>query len=186
MKALAPKEKLATRAGLAQFLRFGLVGVANTATSYIVIRLLAEPLGVPAASAIGYAAGVVQSFVFNRFWTFSNTRPRRNGRLGGEAVRFITVNLACGGQFTLVNSLAESHIGLLSATLAGVAMVTPLGFILKTFYHVFLTWRIGRWSDYRWSSHAIVRKPACPLRLATWWCSARMTTSDHVTQVQFG
>jgi len=96
MKALAPKEKLATRAGLAQFLRFGLVGVANTATSYIVIRLLAEPLGVPAASAIGYAAGVVQSFGLNRFWTFSNTRPRKDGRLGGEAVRFIAVNLACG------------------------------------------------------------------------------------------
>ena len=97
MKALAPKEKLATRAGLAQFLRFGLVGVANTATSYIVIRLLAEPLGVPAASAIGYAAGVVQSFGLNRFWTFSNTRPRKDGCLGGEAVRFIAVNLACGG-----------------------------------------------------------------------------------------
>ena len=45
MKALAPKEKLATRAGLAQFLRFGLVGVANTATSYIVIRLLPAPSG---------------------------------------------------------------------------------------------------------------------------------------------
>jgi putative flippase GtrA len=133
MKALAPKEKLATRAGLAQFLRFGLVGVANTATSYIVIRLLAEPLGVPAASAIGYAAGVVQSFVLNRFWTFSTTRPRKDGRLGGEAVRFIAVNLACGGLFTLVNSLAEPHIGLLAATLAGVAMVTPLGFILNRF-----------------------------------------------------
>ena len=124
---------LATRAGLAQFLRFGLVGVANTATSYLVIRMLAEPLGVPAASAIGYAAGVVQSFLLNRFWTFSNTRPHTDGRLGGEALRFIAVNLACGGLFTLVNSLAEPHIGLLAATLAGVAMVTPLGFILNRF-----------------------------------------------------
>ena len=88
MKALAPKEKLATRAGLAQFLRFGLVGVANTATSYLVIRLLAEPLGVPAASAIGYAAGVVQSFVLNRFWTFSNTRPRKRWAPGRRGTAF--------------------------------------------------------------------------------------------------
>jgi hypothetical protein len=33
MKAVAPKEKLATRAGLAQFLRFGLVGVATDTPS---------------------------------------------------------------------------------------------------------------------------------------------------------
>lgn len=126
-------EQLATRAGLAQFLRFGLVGLANTATTYLVIWLLHGPLGVPAASAIGYGAGVVQSFLLNRFWTFSTTRPQGDGRLGGEALRFVAVNLACGGLFTLVNSLAEPHIGLLPATLAGVALVTPLGFILNRF-----------------------------------------------------
>jgi putative flippase GtrA len=124
-------EQLATRAGLAQFLRFGLVGVANTATSYLVIRLLAPQLGVPVASAIGYAAGVVQSFLLNRFWTFSSTRS--DSRLSGEVLRFLAVNLACGGLFTLVNSLAEPHIGLLPATLAGVALVTPVGFILNRF-----------------------------------------------------
>jgi putative flippase GtrA len=124
-------EQLATRAGVAQFLRFGLVGVANTATSYLVIRLLAPALGVAAASAIGYAAGVMQSFLLNRFWTFSSTRSE--GRLSGEVLRFLAVNLACGGLFTLINSLAEPHIGLLPATLAGVAMVTPLGFILNRF-----------------------------------------------------
>jgi putative flippase GtrA len=124
-------EQLATRAGLAQFLRFGLVGVANTATSYLVIRLLAPQLGVPVASAIGYAAGVVQSFLLNRFWTFSSTRG--DSRLSGEVLRFLAVNLACGGLFTLVNSLAEPHIGLLPATLAGVALVTPVGFILNRF-----------------------------------------------------
>jgi putative flippase GtrA len=124
---------LAPRAGMAQFLRFGLVGVANTATSYLVIRLLADSLGLPVASAAGYVAGVAQSFLFNRFWTFHDTRTAGTGRWAGEALRFILVNLVCGGLFTLVNSLATPHIGLLPATLAGVAMVTPLGFILNKF-----------------------------------------------------
>ena len=126
-------QSLATRAGLAQFLRFGLVGVVNTATSYLVIRLLADPAGLALASAFGYAAGVAQSFLLNRFWTFSTTRPANSGRWGGEALRFIAVNIACGGLFTAANTAAAPHIGLLAATLVGVALVTPLGFILNRF-----------------------------------------------------
>lgn len=126
-------EQLASRAGLLQFLRFGLVGVFNTTASYLIIRMLAEPLGVPTASAIGYAAGVAQSFLLNRFWTFSATRPQGEGRWGLEMLRFLAVNIACGGLFTAVNTLAAPHIGLLAATLAGVALVTPLGFILNRF-----------------------------------------------------
>jgi putative flippase GtrA len=120
-------------APLAQFLRFGVVGVLNTATSYLMIRALAGVAGLPVASAIGYAAGVVQSFVLNRVWTFRTTRPTGNHRVAGEALRFLAVNLVCGGLFTLVTATAAPHIGLLAATVAGVALVTPLGFILNRF-----------------------------------------------------
>lgn len=124
-------ERLASRAGLAQFARFGLVGALNTATSYLVIRLLADAAGLPVASAIGYAAGVAQSFLLNRFWTFRAARAQ--GRWAAEALRFLAVNLVCGGLFTAVSTAATPHIGLLAATVAGVALVTPLGFILNKF-----------------------------------------------------
>ena len=117
----------------AQFLRFGVVGLANTATSYLVIRGLAGAAGLPLASAIGYAAGVVQSFLLNRFWTFRSTRPAGQARWAGEALRFLAVNLVCGGLFTWITASAAPHIGLLAATVAGVALVTPLGFILNRF-----------------------------------------------------
>lgn len=126
-------DKLASRAGLAQFLRFGLVGVANTTTTYLIIRLLAEAAGVPLASAVGYAAGVAQSFLLNRFWTFSATRSQVQGRWSSEVLRFIAVNIVCGALFTAINTVAAPHLGLLAATLAGVALVTPLGFILNRF-----------------------------------------------------
>lgn len=122
---------LASRAGLAQFLRFGVVGVLNTATSYLVIRALAGLIGLPAASATGYVAGMVQSFILNRFWTFGATRPAGSGRWRGEALRFVAVNLVCGGLFTLFTAQATPHIGLAAATVTGVALVTPLGFILN-------------------------------------------------------
>ncbi len=122
---------LATRQGLAQFVRFGLVGVANTGVSYGVIWLLEPRLAMPVASAIGYAAGVIQSFLLNRFWTFGNTRGAGSGRWAGEAVRFVLVNIICGALFSAVATLAAPHIGLLAATVAGVALVTPVGFILN-------------------------------------------------------
>ena len=120
-------------APLAQFLRFGVVGVLNTATAYLVIRGVAGVAALPIASAIGYSAGMVQSFLLNRFWTFSATRPAGQARWAGEASRFVAVNLLCGGLFTLIASQATPHIGLLAATVAGVALVTPLGFILNRF-----------------------------------------------------
>ena len=55
------------------------------------------------------------------------------GRWRGEILRFIAVNIACGGLFTAINTLATPHLGLLTATLVGVALVTPLGFILNRF-----------------------------------------------------
>ena len=120
-------------APLAQFLRFGIVGVLNTATSYLVIRGLAGAAGLPVASAVGYAAGVVQSFLLNRFWTFRTTRPGGTARWAGEALRFVAVNLVCGGLFTLVTTQTAPLIGLAAATVTGVALVTPLGFILNRF-----------------------------------------------------
>ena len=130
-RALPRAHEAGVMARLGQFLRFGLVGVFNTATSYLVIRLLSGMLELPLASALGYAAGVAQSFALNRFWTFSATRPQAQGRWVGEAARFVAVNLVCGGLFTLVTSLVAPQFGLLAATVAGVALVTPLGFIFN-------------------------------------------------------
>lgn len=120
---------LATRSGLAQFLRFGLVGVANTLTTWAVVRALAPLAGVSLASVAGYAAGMVQSFIVNRLWTFRDTRSGAGWQR--EAVRFVAVNLVCAGLFTLTTTLVAPWLGLTLATLAGVALVTPVGFILN-------------------------------------------------------
>lgn len=57
---------------LAQFVKFGLVGVSNTLIALLVYTLLWNVLGVwyVAASAIGFAVGAVNGFLWNRAWTF--------------------------------------------------------------------------------------------------------------------
>jgi putative flippase GtrA len=57
---------------IAQFLKFGLVGVSNTLITFAVYTLLLKVLGVwyVAASGIGFAVGAINGFLWNRAWTF--------------------------------------------------------------------------------------------------------------------
>src|SRR5436309_15769504 len=61
------------RAGLLmQFMKFGIVGISNTALTFLVYTLLLKVFGVwyLAASAIGFAVGATNGFLLNRRWTF--------------------------------------------------------------------------------------------------------------------
>jgi putative flippase GtrA len=60
-----------------QFVRFGVVGVLNTALTLMIIYTLMYVHTNPyVANAVGYACGVAMSFTLNRRWTFrSNQRP---------------------------------------------------------------------------------------------------------------
>lgn len=57
---------------LMQFVKFGLVGISNTLLFFAVYTLLWKALGVwyVAASAIGFAVGAINGFLWNRAWTF--------------------------------------------------------------------------------------------------------------------
>ncbi len=57
---------------LAQFVKFGLVGVSNTLITFLLYTLLLKVFGVwyVAASGIGFAVGAVNGFLWNRAWTF--------------------------------------------------------------------------------------------------------------------
>ncbi|MGA9874580.1 MAG: GtrA family protein [Solirubrobacteraceae bacterium] len=57
---------------VAQFVKFGIVGVSNTLIAFAVYALLWKAFGVwyVAASGIGFLIGAVNGFVWNRAWTF--------------------------------------------------------------------------------------------------------------------
>ncbi|HXQ00273.1 MAG TPA: GtrA family protein [Solirubrobacteraceae bacterium] len=57
---------------VAQFVKFGIVGVSNTLLTFAIYTLLLKVFGVwyIAASAIGFSVGAVNGFLLNRAWTF--------------------------------------------------------------------------------------------------------------------
>ncbi|SMC71584.1 GtrA family protein [Papillibacter cinnamivorans] len=70
---------------------FGLIGVMNTAVDFAVYSLLIafSPLGLALSQAAGYSAGLINSFIMNRCFTFRNGATTS---LKAQVPRFLIVN----------------------------------------------------------------------------------------------
>jgi putative flippase GtrA len=119
---------------VAQFIKFGLVGVSNTLITFLLFTLLVKVFGVwyLAASGIGFAAGAVNGYLLNRRWTF-------RGHAGGAvtAVRWVIVQ-ACG---LLLN------LGLVYLFVSEAALDKLVGQALATVLVVVIAFSVNR----RWT-----------------------------------
>lgn len=73
-------------------LRFSAVGVVNTIVDASVFTVIVNLTSWPsyAAQCAGYTAGMFNSFIMNRIWTFRNFDT--GSSIAGEALRFFAVN----------------------------------------------------------------------------------------------
>ncbi|MFH0916337.1 MAG: GtrA family protein [bacterium] len=90
-----------------QAVRFIIVGVINTAVDLVAFYLLGLIPGMPdvAAKGLSYVLGISNSFVWNKYWTFSAGRSERGKR---EFAVFFSVNIPP----LLVNVVVFSLLGL--------------------------------------------------------------------------
>ena len=75
-----------------RLLKFAVIGVSNTLVDYLVFFLLnnISPTGYGVNQAISYTCGMLNSFILNRRWTFSDSRENR--KIPGQFWRFIVIN----------------------------------------------------------------------------------------------
>lgn len=84
------------------FLRFSMVGMLNTAVDLGVFFLLSFCLvPVVPAQVVSYVVGMLNSYIWNRNWTFAPVKKRSVG----ELVRFISLNI-----ITLMISVGLLHV----------------------------------------------------------------------------
>ena len=115
-----------------QFLKFLLVGLANTALSFAVFKLVlaAAPAGMLAASvaqALSYCAGICLSYLLNRGWVFTDA-----GKSSRVKTRFLIVQVGLALGSTAAIGLLVDGFGM-HETLVWVAVmgvVTILNFLL--------------------------------------------------------
>lgn len=75
-----------------QLVRFGLVGIMNTLVTLATIFILMEVAGLNylLSNVCGYALGLVNSFIWNKLWTFKSSRPMLK-----EGAAFLVVFAVC-------------------------------------------------------------------------------------------
>lgn len=81
-----------SREEILRLLKFAVIGVSNTLVDYLVFFLLNNILltGYGVNQAISYTCGMLNSFVLNRRWTFSDFR--RNRKLPEQFLLFMAIN----------------------------------------------------------------------------------------------
>jgi len=96
---------------LVQFVKFGLVGVLNTAVDFTVYTLLYWA-GIPylLAQCVSFAAGTANSYVLNRMWTFqARGQQGAAGQLGRHILWNVIVLLLSLGLLYLFSDGLGMH-----------------------------------------------------------------------------
>lgn len=121
------------RTSIIQFLKFGIVGVSNTLLTAATIWILLKELHCSDyfANIIGYLVGVVNSFVWNRKWTFESKT-----KVSETIYKFIGIFGVCylfqlGNLYLLLH---YTHIDPYVSQLLSIVVYTFLNFGLNKFY----------------------------------------------------
>ncbi len=75
-----------------RFFKFAFVGAVGAAVDFAVFNLMSAVIGVPAvpASVISFILAVVSNFIWNRYWTYPDSRSKTVTR---QIVQFVLVSL---------------------------------------------------------------------------------------------
>ena len=129
-------ETVRRASAIIQLFKYGVVGALNTILTLIVIFLCKSMLDMnpDVANAIGYVAGVINSFLWNRAWVFK----AGDGSISRQAVKFLVGFAVCYIlQFGVVWVLNQSTFGdirldLAGFVLSGYGIATLIGMIVYT------------------------------------------------------
>lgn len=118
--------------GLRQFFRYVVVGAVSNAALFIAYLVLTRlGMGHKLAASVAYAIGVIQTFAFNRSWSF-----RDRGLVGPAFLRYMAsyafgylLNMAA--LVLLVDYRSMRHEYVQAATILGLAVVL---FLLQKFW----------------------------------------------------
>lgn len=111
---------------LTRFVKYGAVGVLNTAVTYVsFVVLRALGVGLDLSNLASYALGMCNSFVLNKLWVFR----RRGTRWTVEGIYFLAGAGVCWGIQWLVFRAALLWVSEYWAQLIGMVAYTVLNYL---------------------------------------------------------
>ncbi len=110
---------------------YGLLGQAGQGIENFVLQLGAASLDATLANIFGYGAGTINSFIWNKFWTFQVKH-----QAGTQFGRFLALNLSClilssASLFLFTDYLRWSYLPVWFVTMA---VVTIVNFMVSKYW----------------------------------------------------
>jgi putative flippase GtrA len=161
MKRFSPK----TRREITRFLKFLVVGAIGAVVDFGTFNLLANILGVWSvlASMLSFTAAVISNFLWNRYWTYPDSRSKN---VGSQAVQFgivsviglairtplfalsepLFIRLARDWLASLVENVSTGIFELLSPIVLGRNLALALAVIVVLFWNFGIN-RVWTYSD---------------------------------------
>ena len=94
------------RRGVRQFAKFGVVGATGAVVSFVIYHILLHfGLDLKLAFSIGFIAGGVNNYFWNRHWTFKS-----KGHVGKELAQFLTVSGMALALGVVVTGLLDRYL----------------------------------------------------------------------------
>jgi putative flippase GtrA len=117
-----------------QAIKYGVVGVINTLITAVVIWIMMKLLGCSdvVSNVVGYIAGVLNSFIWNKKWTFKSSE-----KWIGSAIRFGVVFGICYLlQLGLLVFVLNPYLAIdpYYNQLIAMAFYTAINFVMNKFY----------------------------------------------------
>jgi len=96
--------------GFVQFFKFGIVGVINTCVDMLIFFFLNGVIGVfyTYAQIISYLCGTLNSFLFNKYWTFA----KKDTPYKTEMLKFFALNLVALTVSSIIIYVLVQNLGL--------------------------------------------------------------------------
>ena len=111
-------------------IRFAVVGATNTLVDVALFTALVSTMSMRpvVANIISYSAGMANSYILNRSWTF---RDSREASYKYQWLRFVIINLLILGISSLTIWQAAPVVGPFKAKLASVVITFAFGYLLN-------------------------------------------------------
>lgn len=129
------------RKEILQFIRYIAVGALNTLLTLAVIYICKDYLHINiwVSNAIGYVAGFINSFIWNKLWVFKSS-----GSYIKEAFKFIGGFLLCYGLqllatwlLTVHSPLSDGEWSIFGFIISGYGLSTLIGMVVYTVANFF-------------------------------------------------
>ena len=142
-----------------RFLRFAVVGIFGAVVDFGIFNLLSGVFNVQAvlASVISFLAAVINNFVWNRYWTYPDSRSKPVVKqllmfsiisLGGLLIRTPLFAFLEGKLTHLFLSLSIPSMGFLSAEFLGHNLALAIAVVVVMFWNFFVN-RYWTYNDVR-------------------------------------